>query len=239
MRRKIKCNAVRKYLLLILVIIVGTMNSNVSLAQGFSTTVKVIVTRTDNGRRVPGAEMQFFGQTYSGVYRTNEQGEINLSRPASIHNSREAILYCWANGYYPAMRFDFGPSSSGKAHVHDFLLTPSDPNEFITISLEPKSRSDLAPAKPTLIGTSYYNQISRSEILFKWNSVNGAYTYEIQWANNENFYSPQSFNQVLHVNNGEYQDHVLKLGRGTYYWRVRAHDGYQYGEWSDFKKVSL
>jgi hypothetical protein len=205
-------------------------------AQGYNTEIKIIVTRSDNGNRVVGAEVQLFGQTYSGVYRTNEQGEIILSRQGStLTYTREAILYCFAMGYYPAPRYDYGAGSSGKGHVYDFQLSAGHNKETIAIVLEPRSRNDYPPYAPIITEITQYNQIDRNKKLIKWEGVQGAYWYELQVSNNEQFNSPQTFQQLPHITNAQYQDHVVKLNYGSYL-RVRASDGYQWGPWSETKK---
>jgi len=207
-------------------------NHVISQNHEYQTSLKIIVTRSDNGRRIPGAQITLYYKDY-GTFTTNEQGEIFLSRKLWFSpDNQNGISSCFAQGYYPAQTYDFGPSSPG-IQVKQLIFSKGNPNLIANIVLDPVSRSDRPLSGPILIFPQNTSVRQPGSIPLKWSTVHGAAFYQLQWSTNENMYSPKNQNQIPNVANRENQEFSINFNSGFYYWRVRASDGYKWGEWSE------
>lgn len=199
----------------------------------YQTSLKIIVTRSDNEQRIPGAQITlYYGNDY-GTFTTNERGEISLNKKLWFSpDNQSGIGSCFAQGYYPAQTYDFGPGSPG-IQVKQLIFSRGNPNIITNVVLEPVSRNDRPLSGPTLIFPQNTSVRRSGSIPLKWSTVHGAAFYQLQWSTYENFYSPINQNQIPNVANRENQEITINFKSGFYYWRVRASDGYKWGEWSE------
>jgi hypothetical protein len=84
------------------------------------------------------------------------------------------------------------------------------------------------PTAPTLISPSNGStNIALTGTAFQWNSVSGATSYEYAYADNSSFNNAiTTSTSLLTGNSGALQ------GSTTYYWKVRASNGFGYSPWS-------
>lgn len=128
-------------------------------------------------------------------------------------------------------------NSDGDENVNDAsaIWTPGEtfsfPSQNIRVTVLSAGASSytvfVANGKPTLTSPANGATVQNVVPAFQWTTMNGATSYEIQFANNSGFSAGV---QTIGVSAPPYSPNGLT--DGTYYWRVRALTGSAAGDWS-------
>lgn len=138
-----------------------------------------------------------------------------------IYTGTQSVSSTIATGAYPLWLGSQSSGNAGKAY-HDFVT--------ITASCDP-------PSAPSLSSPGISAIVCNTTVMFVWNDVVGATNYQMQVDNNSNFGSPETdlgFTPPTHSVSIVLTDNCLPQ-----YWRVRAKNACNWGDWSTTRTVTV
>jgi hypothetical protein len=138
-----------------------------------------------------------------------------------IYTGTQSINSTIATGAYPLWLGSQSSGNAGKAY-HDFIT--------ITTSCDP-------PSAPSLSTPGVNAVVCATSVSFVWNDVVGATNYQMQVDNNSDFASPETdlgFTPPTHSVSIALTDNCLPQ-----YWRVRAKNACNWGDWSTTRNVTV
>ncbi len=138
-----------------------------------------------------------------------------------IYTGTQSISSTIAAGAYPLWLGSRSSGNAGKAYHASITITTScDP-----------------PTAPSLSSPSADAVLCNTMVSFVWNDVVGATNYQMQVDNDEDFSSPETdlgFTPPTHSVSVVLTDNCL-----DHYWRVRARNACNWGDWSTVRAVTV
>jgi hypothetical protein len=174
-----------------------------------------------------GSPTTFLADDYANGWHTlkivvNGSSQIRFYIDAVlIYTGTQNISSTIATGAYPLWLGSRSSGDAGKAyHAYLTIITSCDP-----------------PSAPSLSSPGTIAIVCNTTVSFVWNDVVGATSYQMQVDNNSDFSSPETdlgFTPPTHSVSVVLTDNCLPN-----YWRVRARNACNWGDWSTVRTVTV